>query len=114
MASNYKPIIKTFTSIAIIIMAILAPNEVSGSLQDPVTVVRKEPQVPPNIYTFFEMNTKRDGTKDIDAGHEFMLEAWKSAWAARGWNPIILTLDDAKKTSRLRLLQQSIYEVILE
>jgi len=78
-------------------MAILAPNEVSGSLQDPVTVVRKEPQVPPNIYTFFEMNTKRDGTKDIDAGHEFMLEAWKSAWAARGWNPIILTLDDAKK-----------------
>ena len=65
-------------------------------LNDPATVVKKEKRDRPIIYTFFE---GRDG---IHSGRYYreqqeLLKIWMEVWSDAGWEPKVLTLEDAKK-----------------
>lgn len=56
--------------------------------------------VPPNIYTFYAplvhaRQTKRE--KKIHETDQRLLEAWQLAWREAGWNPVVLTLEDAQR-----------------
>jgi len=79
-----------------LIFLLLHPAITSMNLRDPKTVVKKEENRPP-MYTFFQMKLRRDGALDSGGKHEEMLEAWSKAWYDRGWEPIVLNLEDAKK-----------------
>ena len=51
----------------------------------------------PIIYTFFESRKESgDPNYNVDE-HENMLATWKELWSRVGWEPRVLTLDDAKK-----------------
>ena len=69
----------------------------STNLRDPSVQVVKEEKRRPNIYTFFQMKINKNGKEDTGGKHDVMLQTWKESWAARGWNPIVLNLDDARK-----------------
>ena len=73
------------------------PLVASTNLRDPSTKISKKKRKRPIIYTFFHLKLKRDMKEDIDKTHKRMLDAWKEAWSSRGWDPIILDLDDARK-----------------
>lgn len=52
----------------------------------------------PIIYTFFEWIPPRNrGTQMSDQADLGLMAEWKSAWRKAGWNPKVLTLDDAKR-----------------
>ena len=67
------------------------------NLRNPSTTVMKENNERPIIYTFFQMKTRRDGFLDYDGQHEKILNSWADAWRQAGWDPRVLTLEDAKK-----------------
>ena len=54
---------------------------------------------PPVIYTFFEQRLNEDG--ELEGGEKEsasqQLEIWTELWRNAGWDPRILTLEDAKK-----------------
>uniref|UniRef100_A0A7S2EKI7 Uncharacterized protein n=1 Tax=Ditylum brightwellii TaxID=49249 RepID=A0A7S2EKI7_9STRA len=49
----------------------------------------------PFMFTFFEKVEKHTGMSDL--GNEMLLEAWVDAWSGAGWNPVILSTEDARK-----------------
>lgn len=54
-----------------------------------------------NIYTFFEpigLPEKIEQEKKI-------IEIWKKSWKYYGWNPIILSLEDAKKNNKFEIFK---------
>jgi len=51
----------------------------------------------PVIYTFFELKELPNGQKHEMDVHEKMLAVWTALWYEAGWDPKILTLDDARK-----------------
>ena len=83
----------TLFSIIYIFQAVTASN-----LNDPHTVVRKaqNSESRPVIYTFFELK-RRIRKSEPSKAHMELLETWKDLWSQAGWEPRILTLDDAKK-----------------
>ena len=68
------------------------------NLNDPHSVVRKtrNSESRPIIYTFFEPKKRLRSSQQKEA-HYALLEAWKDLWTQAGWEPRILTLDDARK-----------------
>ena len=73
------------------------PFAASVNLRDPSTTISKENHDRPLIYTFFQLKLKDNGVEDKIDEHELLLDAWIEAWSERGWDPVVLTLDDAKK-----------------
>lgn len=70
------------------------PSSVRGSRQ--VTATEENIRVP--IYTFYErvdFNNDSEGNNHAD-----ILKVWADSWTELGWEPRILTLDDAKKHPR--------------
>mmetsp|Transcript_21931 Transcript_21931/g.32389 ORF Transcript_21931/g.32389 Transcript_21931/m.32389 type:complete len:360 (-) Transcript_21931:1018-2097(-) len=52
----------------------------------------------PIMYTFFEWIHPRERELGIpDEASESFINEWKAAWKAAGWEPIVLTLENAKK-----------------
>jgi hypothetical protein len=52
----------------------------------------------PIIFTFFEWIPPRNrGTQMSDQADLGLMAEWKLAWRRAGWNPKVLTLDDAKR-----------------
>ena len=43
-----------------------------------------------NIYTYYQQ------LKENDEANIWLLDVWHRSWKFYGWNPIVLTLDDAK------------------
>ena len=57
-----------------------------------------EPGSRPVIHTFFEWIPPRNrGTQMSDVADKALIAEWKAAWKAAGWEPRVLTLEDAKK-----------------
>ena len=48
----------------------------------------------PSMHTFFEPIGKGS---DANSPHQRLVQEWKSYWYEAGWNPVVLSLDDAKK-----------------
>lgn len=69
----------------------------AGNLRDPSSTVMKGDDRRPIIYTFFQMKKRRDGKMDYDGNHDKILEEWTIAWREAGWDPRILTIEDAQK-----------------
>lgn len=89
---------------------ILAQN--LRNLVDPATTVKKEhDENRPVIYTFFEMKLRRDGILDLNGEHDKMLATWSNAWSEAGWDPRILTLEDAKKHPEFEKYSAPIMEI---
>lgn len=72
--------------------------------------LKDEPLERPIIYTFFELRKNSDGRPDENqrSNHEDLLTAWKELWSEAGWEPRILTLEDAKKHPDYEAFSQSI------
>lgn len=52
----------------------------------------------PVMYTFFEWIPPRNrGTQMSDTADKALIAEWKAAWKAAGWEPRVLTLEDAKQ-----------------
>ena len=53
----------------------------------------------PIMYTFFELKKRKNGdlAKLENKFHQAMISAWSDLWFQAGWEPRILTMDDAKK-----------------
>eukprot|EP00521_Asterionellopsis_glacialis_P009514 CAMPEP_0195286960 /NCGR_PEP_ID=MMETSP0707-20130614/4217_1 /TAXON_ID=33640 /ORGANISM="Asterionellopsis glacialis, Strain CCMP134" /LENGTH=561 /DNA_ID=CAMNT_0040346665 /DNA_START=186 /DNA_END=1868 /DNA_ORIENTATION=- len=49
----------------------------------------------PVIYTFFQLRTDVSA-KNAGSEHTDMIDAWKRSWTEAGWDPRILSLEDAK------------------
>ena len=49
----------------------------------------------PTIYTFFEPIGKSGS--DPNDSHQQLVQEWKFYWYTAGWNPVVLSLGDAKK-----------------
>jgi len=74
---------------------------------------------PPIIYTFCTLKKTKDGTiADENGEHENLLRVWEELWTNAGWEPRVLTLDDAKKhpdyANYRDLLLKASYENIWE
>jgi len=68
-------------------------------LRDPSTVTHKDEIIQterPIIYTFFELKKGLHFEYDLTP-HENLLKAWTTLWTEAGWEPRILTLEDAKQ-----------------
>ena len=68
-------------------------------LRDPSTVTHKDEIIQterPIIYTFFELK-KGLHHEYSSKPHENLLKAWTTLWTEAGWEPRILTLEDAKQ-----------------
>ena len=68
----------------------------------------------PIIYTFFSPKLRKEGDRAEDTSeHEKLLHVWKTLWKESGWEPRLLTMDDAKKHPDFKkysdLLQNSDY-----
>jgi len=68
----------------------------------------------PIIYTFFSPKLRKEGDHEEDTSkHEKLLHVWKTLWKESGWEPRLLTMDDAKKHPDFKkysdLLQNSEY-----
>jgi len=51
----------------------------------------------PKIYTFFQVKLQNNGKLHDTSVHENLLAVWTKLWHEAGWEPKILTLDDARK-----------------
>jgi len=71
------------------------------ALFDPRTVERKEPSrnERPVIHTFFQPTKDTNGNEYANTKrmHDDLIAAWKELWSNAGYEPRVLTLDDAKK-----------------
>jgi len=58
-----------------------------------------EQQERPVIYTFFQLKKNPGGTPDEQGKffHEALLDTWKEMWIEAGWEPRVLTLEDAQR-----------------
>ncbi len=66
----------------------------------------------PAIYTFYErINPEERGTGMDDTSDSELLQAWKDRWAAAGWEPRVLTLEDAKKHPRYEEYQAMLKDI---
>lgn len=74
----------------------LLPAICAANLRDPATILVKV-EKRPIMYTFFQVKEMRDGTLDVDGGHDGMLKAWSEAWNDAGWDTVVLNMEDAKK-----------------
>ena len=55
----------------------------------------------PTIHTFFhKIDPNKKGTGMSEKSDDALIAAWKEEWRAAGWNPVVLTLEDAKKHPR--------------
>ena len=87
----------SFPLLALVFLCINPFVSSSNMLRDPRTLVQKEKKRPP-MYTFFQMKRISTGGRlDTNGKHEEMLETWKKSWYTRGFDPIVLNLEDAKK-----------------
>jgi hypothetical protein len=50
----------------------------------------------PKMHTFFDY-TKMGANSTIDKNEIFLLKEWTNAWKASGWEPIVLSMKDAKQ-----------------
>ena len=44
-----------------------------------------------NIYTYYQSLHPHEQSENM-----WLLDIWKKSWSCHGWNPVVLTLDDAK------------------
>lgn len=67
----------------------------------------------PIIYTFFSPIGKEGDRAEDTSEHERLLHVWKTLWKESGWEPRLLTMDDARKHPDFKkysdLLQNSEY-----
>lgn len=64
------------------------------------------PDVPPKRQTVYTYAHKHAGVNKAE--FEAILEAWKTGWTTRGWNPVVLGLRDAAKHPRFEEFQAAI------
>ena len=57
-----------------------------------------------NIYTFYQNLNPQKEQENL-----WLLDVWKRSWSYYGWNPIILTLDDAKLYPRYETFYNKCY-----
>ena len=73
------------------------PLAASVNLRVPSTEVNRREQERPVIYTFYQLEQKPSGKLDKMKDHQMLIDAWSVAWTDSGWDPIVLTLEDAKQ-----------------
>ena len=72
----------------------------------------------PKMYTFYEptpnlWNSPFKGTGMTDEADAALLQLWVDQWKTMGWDPIILTLNDAKRHARFQEFDQQLQLVPL-
>lgn len=69
-----------------------------GACESTDTIVNQKNYSFPIIHVFFEpIAQEQRFTSMTDEDDEALLDFWKQAWKAAGWEPRVLTLQDAKK-----------------
>lgn len=74
-----------------------------SNYQDETPLIKK-----PIIYTFFEIKELPNGEKHERDIHEEMINIWTQLWTDAGWEPRILTLEDARKHPDFNLYRNGI------
>jgi hypothetical protein len=79
---------------------------------------QQQQQQRPKMYTFYEptlnlWNSSFKGTGMTDHADVALLELWVEEWKKMGWDPIILTLNDAKRHARFQEFHQQLQFVPL-
>jgi hypothetical protein len=75
------------------------------------------PLARPIMHTFYEPTANiwgdRKGTGMTDQADSALLQLWTDEWAHMGWEPVILSLHDAKKHSRFHEYYQRVQQIPL-
>ncbi|EMD95988.1 hypothetical protein COCC4DRAFT_184016 [Bipolaris maydis ATCC 48331] len=58
----------------------------------------------PPIYTYYDVPKKQD--KDVSAAEQRLLLAWRRAWWAQGFKPVVLSRDEAKRNPLYQIFQR--------
>lgn len=68
----------------------------------------------PSIYTFFHrIDPSKKGTGMSEKSDEQLLNTWKDKWSKAGWDPVVLTLEDAKKHPGYRRFARMVNKIPL-
>lgn len=82
----------------LILFLINSQQVFANFLRDPATIVNKADQEHrPIIYTFFELKENTRHEKVDSEPFRKLLQLWTDLWTDAGWEPRILTMDDAKR-----------------
>ncbi|EOA90886.1 uncharacterized protein SETTUDRAFT_166784 [Exserohilum turcica Et28A] len=66
----------------------------------------------PPVYTYYDVPKKQD--KDISAAEQRLILAWRRAWWAQGFKPVVLSRDEAKHNPLYQLFQRMKLEPKIE
>lgn len=58
----------------------------------------------PPIYTYYDVPKRQD--KDVSAAEQRLLLAWRRAWWAQGFKPVVLSRDEAKRNPLYQIFQR--------
>ena len=76
---------------------------------------KKQESAIPKMYTYFErIPIERRFTDMTDEDDDALLEFWKEAWEAAGWEAVILGLQEAQSHSRFQEFEDRIQALQLE
>eukprot|EP00521_Asterionellopsis_glacialis_P016140 CAMPEP_0195295828 /NCGR_PEP_ID=MMETSP0707-20130614/18146_1 /TAXON_ID=33640 /ORGANISM="Asterionellopsis glacialis, Strain CCMP134" /LENGTH=381 /DNA_ID=CAMNT_0040357153 /DNA_START=49 /DNA_END=1194 /DNA_ORIENTATION=+ len=69
----------------------------------------------PMIYTFVDTSDDIESTTDlVEKMSDELVEEWKKAWSDAGWNPVILTKEDAEKHKLYNEFNEKLQRIIMK
>ena len=91
--------IRLYWIVSLVILFFHSVDSKRTNLRNPFTIIEKKNNSEPRpvIYTFFTLKREKFGPNLDRNIHEALLDVWVKLWTEAGWEPRILTLEDAKK-----------------
>jgi hypothetical protein len=105
---------RTIIPASVLVAALLLSFLQHAPIGNAKNTTQSNPRHLPVIYTYFErIPSNRRTTGMLDDDDDQLLEFWNETWSNAGWNPVLLTVNDAERHPDYKMLQQTLQDLQL-